>query len=393
MEFRALSKSFFIIFMLLSFVSLFADMTYEGARSIFGSYVELLGATALFASLASIGEFLSYIVRLLSGAIAGYWRSSKVYWSLIFTGYLLNLVACPLLALSGYWQIAILLILLERIGKGLRTPVRDVVIAEVTEKIGRGKAFGLHETLDQAGAVLGPLMVSIILYTTNNSYTLAFISLTFPAIVSIALLLSAYSKYPRIKSAETSISTIKSKVVLSKAFWLYTISLSLVSLGFIHWVNISYYLRTEGFPDYLIATMYVVAMLIDGLLAFPIGVLYDRVGLVSLLIAPILSALVVPMLITNVFALIIVSSVFWGAVMGIYESITRAAIADIVPMEGRAYAYGVFGAFFGVSWMVGSMVYGYLYQHSLITLMVIFSIVTESLAFICLIMSIRVWRK
>ncbi|MEM2665763.1 MAG: MFS transporter, partial [Nitrososphaerota archaeon] len=87
MGFRVLGKELFTVFILLSLVSLFADMTYEGARSVFGSYVGLLGATAFFASLASIGEFLGYVARLLSGTLAGHWRSSKVYWSLVFAGY------------------------------------------------------------------------------------------------------------------------------------------------------------------------------------------------------------------------------------------------------------------------------------------------------------------
>ncbi|MEM1992317.1 MAG: MFS transporter [Nitrososphaerota archaeon] len=392
MGFRVLGKELFTVFILLSLVSLFADMTYEGTRSVFGSYVGLLGATAFFASLASIGEFLGYVARLLSGTLAGHWRSSKVYWSLVFAGYTLNLIACPLLALSGYWQLAIFLIFLERIGKGLRTPVRDVIIAEVTEKAGKGKAFGLHEALDQAGAVMGPLMVSVTLYVTSNSYFVTFSLLALPAAISIALLLTAYSKYPKVRSAEASVPILKSRVVLGKAFWLYTASMSLIALGFMPWVNVSYYLRAEGFADYVIAMMYLVAMLVDGFLAFPMGMIYDRVGLASLVVAPVLSALVVPTLVMGDLRLVLLSSVFWGAAMGIYESTARAAIADIVPIEGRAYGYGMFGAFFGMAWMVGSMVYGYLYQHGLVILMVLFAIATESVAIIGLLTSIKIMR-
>lgn len=392
MGFRTLGKELFMVFILLSLVSLFADMTYEGARSVFGSYMGLLGATAFFASLASIGEFLGYVSRLLSGTLAGHWRSSRIYWSLVFIGYAMNLVACPLLALSGYWQIAILLIFLERIGKGLRTPVRDVIIAEVTEKAGKGKAFGLHEALDQAGAVLGPLMVSITLYISNNSYFVTFSLLALPAAISIILLFSAYNKYPKMKSAETSVPVLKSGAVLGKVFWLYTASMSMLSLGFIPWVNVSYYLKAEGFADYMIAIMYLVAMLVDGFLAFPIGVLYDKVGLASLVVAPVLSALIVPTLVMGDPTLVLLSSVFWGAAMGIYESTARAAIADIVPIEGRAYGYGIFGAFFGMAWMAGSMVYGYLYQHGLITFMILFAVATESVALIGLLTSMKVRR-
>ncbi|MGQ9544073.1 MAG: MFS transporter [Candidatus Bathyarchaeia archaeon] len=375
-------------FILLSLVSLFADMTYEGARSVSGSYLEVLKATALFASLASVGEFLGYIMRFISGMVAGHLRSSRGYWGLTFTGYVLNLIAVPLLAFSGQWQIAIVLIFLERIGKGLRTPARDVILAEVTEKIGRGKAFGLHETLDQAGAVLGPLIVSLSLYMTN-SYTFTFLTLTLPATASLFFLFNAYVKYPNVKAAESSASLSNCKVMFNSVFWLYTVSMSLVTLGFMHWINVSYYFRAEGILlDYMIASMYLVAMLVDGILAFPMGLIYDKVGLVSLLLTPVFAALIVPMIFMNNFISAILASVFWGIVMGVYESTARAAIADILPAEGRAYGYGVFGMLYGVAWMIGTIIYGYLYQN-FTSYMLLFNIFTESLAFIFLTVAVK----
>ncbi|MCS7135528.1 MAG: MFS transporter [Nitrososphaerota archaeon] len=393
MDFRSLSKELLTVFILLSLVSLFADMTYEGARSVLGSYAGALGATALSASLAGIGEFLGYVARLFTGLLAGYWRSSRMYWSLLFLGYVLNLVVCPLLALSGYWQVAILLIFLERVGKGLRTPVRDVILAEVAEKVGKGKAFGLHEALDQAGAVLGPSMVSITLYLTGNSYPVAFSLLAIPAAASIVFLFNAYTRYPNVRSAEDVTPVLKSGSTLSRIFWLYVISMSIMAIGFIHWVNISYYLRAEGVPDYLIAAMYLVAMLVDGLFALPMGLIYDKVGLTSLVLAPIFSASAVLTLLTGDLTSAVISSVFWGAAMGTYEGVARAAIADIVPLSGRAYGYGIFGTLFGVAWMAGSMVYGHLYQHGLNNFMRIFAVITEFAALVMLLICVRLWRK
>lgn len=388
MGFRDLSRASLITFILLSLVSLFADMTYEGARSVSGAYLEALSATALFASLAGIGEFLGYIMRFVSGIVAGYLKSSKGYWGLTFTGYILNLVAVPLLAFSGQWQIAILLIFLERMGKGLRTPARDVILAEVTEKIGRGKAFGLHEALDQAGAVLGPLAVSLALFM-SNSYAFAFLILALPAAASILFLLGAYVKYPSVKAAENTVSLSKSGTVLNNVFWLYTISMSLVALGFMHWINVSYFFRAEGvLPDYMIPTMYLIAMLVDGLLAFPIGLIYDKIGLVSLLLTPIFATLVVPAIFMNSFISALFASIFWGIVMGIYESTARAAIADILPSEGRAYGYGIFGMFYGIAWVSGTIIYGYLYQY-LSNYMLPFAVFIESIAFIILIITVK----
>lgn len=361
MSLRSLKRKMLIVFLLLSFVSLFADMTYEGARSVFGSYAEVLGATALCASLANIGEFLGYATRLASGVAVARSRSSTGYWLMVFLGYALNLLAVPLLALAGYWQLAVTLIFFERIGKGLRTPARDTILAEVTEEVGRGKAFGLHETLDQAGAVLGPLAVSVSLHLSGNSYTITFLLLALPAATSMILLYVAFRKYPRLKAVERPL--LRGKSALPEIFWFYVLASSIMALGFIHWVNVSYYLKAEDLlADPLIAVMYLVAMLVDGVMALPIGLLYDKVGPLSLLIAPISSILIVPLLLTKAFALVVVSSALWGVVMGVYEGIARAFVADITPPEGRAFGYGIFGAFFGFSWMLGSITYGYLHQ-------------------------------
>jgi MFS family permease len=379
-------------FILLSLVSLFADMTYEGARSISGAYLEALSATAVFASLASIGEFLGYVMRFVSGIVAGRLKSSKGYWGLTFMGYVLNLMAVPLLAFSGQWQIAILLIFLERMGKGLRTPVRDVILAEVTEEIGKGKAFGLHEALDQAGAILGPLIVSVTLFMSNN-YALSFLILALPALASMLFLSCAYVKYPSIKAAENAISLSKSKAVLNNVFWLYTISMSMVAFGFMHWINISYIFRSENMlPDYLIPTMYLVAMLVDGLLAFPVGLIYDKIGLVSLLLTPIFAMLVVPMIFMNNFISALFASILWGIVMGMYESTARAAIADILPPEGRVYGYGIFGAFYGIAWMNGTIIYGYLYQN-FANYLSLFAISMESIALIILFITAKKFKN
>jgi MFS family permease len=382
MSFRDMKREMLVVFLLLSFVSFFADVTYEGARSVFGSYAEVLGATALCASLASIGEFLGYVTRLASGVVVARSRSSVGYWLMVFTGYALNLVAVPLLAFAGYWQLAVVLMFFERIGKGLRTPARDTILAEVTEEVGRGKAFGLHEALDQAGAVLGPLMVSASLYLSGNSYATTFSLLAVPATISMILLYMAFRRYPTLKAVENPLPWGKS--TLPKIFWLYVVASSIMALGFIHWVNVSYYLKAENLlPDPLIALMYLVAMLVDGIMAFPIGLLYDKIGPSSLLIAPISSALIAPFLLTKDFTFAVASSALWGVVMGVYESISRAFVADITPPEGRAFGYGVFGAFFGFSWMLGSMTYGYLYQYCP-DYMTWFSAVCNASAFACL---------
>lgn len=147
---------------LLGVVSLFADATYEGARSINGPYLALLGASATTVGfVAGLGELIGYSLRLVSG-----YMSDRIgrYWAITLFGYTLNMLAVPALALAGRWEIAAMLMIAERIGKAIRTPARDAMLSHATREIGRGKGFGLHEALDQIGAVLGPLTVAGVLF-------------------------------------------------------------------------------------------------------------------------------------------------------------------------------------------------------------------------------------
>ena len=136
---------------LLGVVSLFADMTYEGARSVTGPFLAVLGASGTAVGLiAGLGELIGYSLRLASGYLAD--RTGR-YWAITLVGYGLNLIAVPLLALAGRWEIAAALMICERVGKAIRTPARDAMLSHATHQVGHGWGFGLHEAMDQAGAV------------------------------------------------------------------------------------------------------------------------------------------------------------------------------------------------------------------------------------------------
>ncbi|RLB09267.1 MAG: MFS transporter, partial [Deltaproteobacteria bacterium] len=146
MKYTISRKSAFQFIMLMGVVSLFGDMVYEGARSVSGPYLKLLGASAAVVGIvAGLGEFLGYTIRILSGYVSD---KTGLYWPMTIIGY--GLLCCiPLLGIVQFWQIAAFLIILERIGKGIRSPARDTILSHVTKKVGRGTGFGLHEALDQ----------------------------------------------------------------------------------------------------------------------------------------------------------------------------------------------------------------------------------------------------
>ncbi len=377
MKENSLAKKALITFLLLSFVSLFADITYEGARSIIGAYFDVLGATALIVGFIGVGELVNYIMRGIGGFIAGYFRSSRVYWGLVIAGYFVNLVAVPLLALAGSWEIAFILIILERIGKGLRAPARDVIIAEITEPIGKGKGFGIHELLDQIGAIAGPSLIAWSLMASQGNYRLSLMYLAIPAIIALALVITASILYPKVKSVSVS---ERRREPLPRKFIMYLVSVSILSLGFAHWALISYHLRTLAIAsDYFIPLFYTLAMLVDAIVAIPIGFLYDKIGLKVFISIPFLTFIASLVLVTNSIYPILLFITVWGIVMGAYETIMRAAVADLVDPRFRAYAYGIFGLMVGLSWMIGNAIMGFLYQYSRMAI-AYFVFLTEILA-------------
>jgi len=382
---RNLGRIAFLTFIFLSLVSLFADMTYEGARSTLGPYLEALEASAIIAGVVSVGELVSYASRGLGGYIAGISRSSKVYWALVFVGYGINIFAIPLLAIVGNWELAFLLILIERLGKGLRAPARDVILSEVTKNIGRGKAFGFHELMDQLGAFTGPLIVSFAIY--KSGYPAAFAILAIPAVLSVTMLMIAHRLYPTVKSIEIK---PKKKEPFPKPFMWFMASMVFMSLGFASWFLLSYYYKAEGlFSPYFIPLLYSLAMVVDAIIALPVGILYDKIGIKSLLITPFLISFIIPLTLTKEFGSIVIAIILWGLVMGIYETNMRATIADMTSPEQRSFAYGAYGVAFGFSWTIGNVTIASLYQAGLWRIMVIYPILMEIIALILLIITIR----
>ncbi|MDN5347678.1 MAG: hypothetical protein PWP65_1242 [Clostridia bacterium] len=352
---------------LLGIVSLFADMTYEGGRSITGPYLSLLGASAATVGLVSgAGELVGYALRLISGYIAD---RTRQYWLFTIVGYIINLLAVPLLALAGRWEVAAILIVVERFGKALRTPSRDVMLSYATRQVGTGFGFGLHEFMDQIGAVAGPLIAAFALYLRSGHYRLAFALLFVPASLGLLVLLISRLLYPspqqlEVKSASTLSYPAGEKLPL--VFWAYIFFTTLTVAGYAHFQLISYHFKAQNvIPDAQIPLLFALAMGVDALVALPIGKLFDQKGLPVLTLLPLLT-LPVPFLVFSFnYWLALTGVLLWGAAMGIQETVMRAAVAEIIPREKRGLAYGIFNAAYGAAWFLGSALLGALYTISI----------------------------
>ena len=277
---------------LLGAVSLFADVTYEGARSINGPYLALLGANATTVGfVAGLGELIGHGLRLVSGYV-----SDKIgrYWAITLFGYALNMLAVPALALAGHWEIAAVLMIAERLGKAIRTPARDAMLSYATREIGRGKGFGLHEALDQIGAVLGPLTVAGVLYF-REGYRTGYVVLFVPAIMAISVLLTARWLYPQPRNLEVGQPVLETKGFPGK-FWLYLVAVAMIAAGYADFPLIAYHFKKVSVvSDTWIPLFYAIAMGVDAIAALFFGYLFDRKGISILVVASLFSMLFPPL--------------------------------------------------------------------------------------------------
>lgn len=351
--------------LLLGVVSLFADMTYEAARSITGPYLAVLGASATVVGIiAGLGEFIGYGLRIVSGVVSD--RTHR-YWLITVAGYAINLLAVPALALAGNWPVAAILIMAERFGKAVRTPARDAMLSHATHDLGRGWGFGIHEAMDQVGAMIGPIIVAAVL-AWKGSYAYGFAVLTVPALLALAVLFVTRFTYPQPHTLEPSFQSDQAGMFRS-AFWLYLAAVACIAIGFADYPLAAFHMKTAGvLADKWIPLLYAGAMGVDALSALVFGRLYDRKGLPTLLGIVAVSAWSAPLVFLSGVGFLIVGMVLWGVGMGAQESIIRAVVADIVPRDRRATGYGIFNAGFGLAWFAGSALMGILYDRSLIVL-------------------------
>lgn len=368
--------------MLFGLVSLFADMTYEGARSITGPYLAVLGASATTVGIvAGAGELLGYGLRLVSGYFSD--RTGR-YWAITVAGYGINLLAVPLLALAGRWEIAALLMIVERTGKAIRTPARDALLSHATQQVGHGWGFGLHEALDQIGALLGPLLAALVLAVTGE-YRAGFAILLIPALLALSTLILVRWRYPRPQNLEIKTVTPDPRHV-STIFWLYLGATALLAAGYADFPLIAYHFeRAQIIDPRWIPILYAVAMGVDALAALLCGYFFDRIGLTTLMIAAFCSALFAPLVFLGDFWGVLAGMALWGVGMGAQESILRAAVASMVPAHRRGTAYGLFNTGYGLAWFAGSATMGLLYDRFRPAL-ILFSVVMQGGAVLLLLL-------
>jgi MFS family permease len=359
---------------LIGILSFFADFVYEGSRSIVGPYLATLQATGTVVGVVTgFGELAGYGLRLFSGRWAD---ATGRYWPITIFGYVVQMASVPALALTASWQAAAVLIILERVGKAIRNPPRDVMLSHAGKQAGGyGWAFGLHEALDQFGAMFGPLAVSAVL-AYNGSYHEAFAVLLIPAVINLSLVVLARVLYPKPQDMEPAEQAAVGKD-LPRVYWIYLLGAVLVAAGFADYPLIAYHFaRADTVSSNWIAIFYAVAMAVSGTGSLVMGRLFDRYGFAVLVVLTAVSALFAPLVFLGGFWLALLGAAIWGLGMGVHESIIPAAVSPMVSPNRRASAFGTFTAGYGIFWFIGNAIIGVLYDVS-VPAVIAFCVVTQ----------------
>ena len=380
---KKMAKQALILITIFGIVSLLGDIIYEGARGINGQYLQILGASAaVIGFFIGLGEFFGYGLRAVFGYISD---KTKSYWFLTILGYAL-LVFVPLLTLTKNWQLAITFIIFERIGKAIRSPARDTILSYSAKKVGTGFGFGIHEFLDQIGALLGPLLISIVFLKFKtislNEYQYAYSILFVPFLILILFLIFAYFFF---RNSKVEVEKKRKKEKFSRVFWIYIAFTFTTTLGLISFAIIGYHFKAKNvIPEAQIPLLYSFAMIADALAALAIGKAYDKLekkssGLLLLILIPLLTILIPVLIFVEDFFLILLGITFFGILLGFHETIMRASIADITPISKRGSGYGIFNALYGFASLAGGALIGILYEIS-ISFLTVFVFLTQIFA-------------
>lgn len=344
----------FVIF--LGVVSLFGDTTYEGARSILGPYLASLGASAAVVGGATgLGELAGYLVRLPAGSFAD---RTRRYWPVTIVGYVVNLLSVPALAVVGTWQPAVGLTVAERFGRGVRAPARDALLATAAPVVGAGWAFGVHEAMDQIGAVLGPLLVSAVLLV-GLTHRDAFALLAVPAALALAALFLARSRFAAtVEPKEGTVGGARPARLFA-----YALFAALAIAGFAQFPLIAFHLAVRQVVDApAVPLLFAFATLVSSGAALVAGLLFDRVGLRAVAAVPLLTLVATPLVFSSSVAAVAAGLGLWGITLGASESTVRASVARLVPAGSRGSAYGAFNAIYGAALFLGGLALGAAYD-------------------------------
>lgn len=372
---KGIKKNVFV----LGLVSFFTDISSEMLYPIIPIFLTaVLGAPmAVVGVIEGIAESTASILKVVSGWLSDISGKRKPF---VVSGYSFSAISKPLLALAYTWHFVLAARFIDRFGKGVRTSARDALIADSTETVYRGKAFGLHRSLDTAGAVIGPFLALTLFYYLNGNYRSIFLIAFIPAIISVAILFLFVSEK---KSKRKDMAERFKWSDFGREFKLLLLISIVFALG--NSSNVFLILRAEDIfksginevplmiitifgPMAILAAVvlsYVVQNITSSIASMPAGSLSDKIGRRNVLAG----GYVIFLIVYLGFALIERGYMVWilFAIYGFYiamtDGVSKAFIVDLVPTEKRGTAIGMYYTVTGVLALLASIVAGLLWDY------------------------------
>jgi MFS family permease len=376
------ARTAFAFVVTMGIVNLFADMTYEGGTGLNGPFLALLGASGAAVSMvAGFGEFLGYALRPVSGWLAD--RTGR-WWPITFTGYVINLLAVPAMALAGSWRTAAALVVLERVGRAIRKPAVEAMLSYSATTLGRGWVYALNTALDETGATLGPLLVALALWRGRSGilgpYRMAYALLFVPALLTLVALLRARRGFPVPADLERGRARAAGAVGFTRRYWVTMIAAACFGAGLMSFEFISYHLSERGRIQGAWIPVALALATVAGIIAsLVLGRLYDRAGAVVVAAAMAAAALFSPMVFLGGTGLALAGLLLWGLGYAVQDTLLKAVVAGMLPEGRRGLAFGLFYTGYGGGWLVGSIATGLLYRQS-VAGVVAFSVLAQAIA-------------
>jgi MFS family permease len=362
----------------LGFVSFFTDISSEMVFSILPTFLlGLPGASiAILGFIEGTSEALSYALRAVSGIFSDKFRKRKLF---VLIGYGVSNAVKPLFAVAQAPLDVLVIRVSDRVGKAVRTSPRDALLSESVSEKRQGAAFGLHRALDQAGAIVGPVLASTALLLLGLTIRDVFWLSLIPG--TIALLLILFAVKERIGKADGEFHLLAGiKTVLKGNFSRLLIIVAVFSLGAFNFSFVLLNAQEAGIADSFIPLVYAAVNVAHVAVAIPAGVLSDRVGKEKIMVLGygifLFTVLLILLLPLNGFNAFLVA-VSYGAYFGIIETVQRALIPSYVNSNLRGTAYGVYYLVVGSAFFVSNAVVGSLWEYLGASTAAAYSIVTS----------------
>ncbi len=347
---------------MLGIVSFFTDFSTEMIAGMLPSFTvtELGASKAILGGIEGSAELVSYAFRLVSGSLSDRFRRRKIF---ILLGYGLSTISKPFFSVSFNWIDVLVIRISDRVGKGVRTAPRDALISDSVTETTSGKAFGIHRTLDQTGAIAGPIAGYALLQVFNvrDIFVLSLI----PGIIAIIILVFFVKEVIGKDITKGMQRNFYYLLKQNKPFTILLVITGIYSLGAYNFSFILLKSLDLGVIESSIPLVYAAINITHTAISIPAGIIADRIGKEKILIlgyGVLLISSSVMVLLSGNFLYAFVIALIYGIYVGITETVQRAVLPRYADSNVRGTAYGLYNLVIGVGFFIGNIVFGYLWD-------------------------------